>query len=155
MKVEDALKKSNTHTIYREEEHCKVFIHYLPYNQGILMTRIFPTRKSVYGNPTDYKTIQETYPHLGALLNDSRQKGYHEIRRYADDWQPQIHFDELVTEEDQEWLESQEEIESAPIGYVQINSDKWEIDWNEFPKSIGKIEYDYYEGEYEDEDENN
>ncbi len=86
MRLEDAFKQSDIPAAKRTENGSWVVIRYLSNNQGILMRRVFPAVKQ--SGLAELQDQEEAFPHLGALLNNALKKGYTEIKRYANDWQP-------------------------------------------------------------------
>jgi hypothetical protein len=92
MILEESFKQSHVQIATREEDSTRVFIQTLSEKQGFILQRW------VLRNTRFVQQFQKIYPHLGSLLNDARQRGYIEVKRYANDWQP-AHFLGIETQQ--------------------------------------------------------
>lgn len=79
MSLDDAFQKSNIRAAKRVKRGHQVTILYLPDDKGVMMRRHYPPETLIE---------QETFPHLGALLDNAVKKGYTEVKRYTKDWRP-------------------------------------------------------------------
>jgi len=92
MRLEDALKKSDIPAAKRVGFDYEAIIRYLPNNEGIVLRRVFPTKRNDKYEPIAYGLDQQTYPHLGAIFNYALKNRYVEVRRYAMDWEPLCYY---------------------------------------------------------------